>query len=81
MLGRMLLKESIADIVIQVHYEQRFLDLKYIFQQRPSWFKDKWLAKHGVVAESINTQVSQRNEFWSQEMGSFIRESDCLGSI
>ena len=26
-----LLKESIAYVVIQEHYEQRFLDLKYIF--------------------------------------------------
>ena len=28
-----LLKESIADLVIQEHYEQRFLDLEYTFQQ------------------------------------------------
>ena len=28
-----LLKESNAGLVIQEHYEQRFLDLEYIFQQ------------------------------------------------
>ena len=31
LLEKLLLKESIADVVIQGHYEQRFLDLKYIF--------------------------------------------------
>jgi hypothetical protein len=30
---KLLLKESIADLAIQEHYEQRFLDLEYIFQQ------------------------------------------------
>ena len=28
-----MLKEGIADLVIQENYEQRFLDLEYIFQQ------------------------------------------------
>jgi hypothetical protein len=28
-----MLKESIADVVIQENYEQRLLDLEYIFQQ------------------------------------------------
>ena len=28
-----MLKESIVDVVIQECYEQRFLDLEYIFQQ------------------------------------------------
>ena len=31
LLEKLMLKESIADVVIQEHYEQRFLDLKYIF--------------------------------------------------
>ena len=30
---KVLLKESIADLVIQEHYEHRFFDLEYIFQQ------------------------------------------------
>jgi hypothetical protein len=33
LLEKLLLKESIADVVIQEHHEQRFLDLEYIFQQ------------------------------------------------
>ncbi len=44
------------------------------FPTRSFWFKYKWLAKHRVVAESINTQVSHRNEPFSQEMGGCIRE-------
>ena len=31
LLEKLLLKESIATVVIQEHYEQRFLDLEYIF--------------------------------------------------
>jgi hypothetical protein len=31
LLEKLVLKESIADVVIQEYYEQRFLDLKYIF--------------------------------------------------
>jgi hypothetical protein len=34
-----MLKESIADLVILEHYEQRFLDLGYIFQQDHSGSK------------------------------------------
>ena len=30
---KLLLKESIADLVVHEQYEQRFFDLKYIFQQ------------------------------------------------
>jgi hypothetical protein len=30
---KLLLKEIIADLAIQEHYEERFLDLEYIFQQ------------------------------------------------
>ena len=33
-------------------------------------------SKLSVVAESINTKVSHRNESCSKEMGDFIRESD-----
>ena len=32
-LEKMMLKESIADLIIHEHYEQRFLDLEYILQQ------------------------------------------------
>jgi hypothetical protein len=32
-LEKLLLKESIEDVIIQEHYEQRFFDLEYIFQQ------------------------------------------------
>ncbi len=45
------------------------------FSTRLFWFKYKRLAKHRVVAESINTQASHRNESDSQEMGGLIRES------
>ncbi len=34
-----MLKESIADLVVHKHYEQRFLDLEYIFQQDHSGLK------------------------------------------
>ena len=33
LLGKLLLKESIEDLAIHEHYEQRVLDLEYIFQQ------------------------------------------------
>ena len=39
LLEKLLLKESIADLVIQEHYEQRFLDLEYILQQDHSGSK------------------------------------------
>jgi hypothetical protein len=72
-----MLKESIADLVIQEHYEQRFLDLEYIFQQdhfgSNTYIRRKQLR---VVVESINTKMSHRNESCSKEMGDFIRESD-----
>ena len=39
LLEKLLPKESIADVVIREHYEQRFLDLEYIFQQDHSGSK------------------------------------------
>jgi hypothetical protein len=33
LLQKLLLKESLADLVIHEHNEQRFMDLKYMFQQ------------------------------------------------
>ncbi len=33
LLEKLMLKESIADVVIEEHYEQRFLEIAYIFQQ------------------------------------------------
>ena len=70
-----MLKESIAHLVIQEHYEQRFFDLEYILQQ--DHFGSKISdSKLRVVAESINTKLSHRNESCSKEMGDFIRESD-----
>ena len=33
LLEKLLLKESIEDLAIHEHYEQRVLDLEYIFQQ------------------------------------------------
>jgi hypothetical protein len=39
LLKKLLLKESNAAVVIQEHYEQRFLKLEYIFQQDHSGSK------------------------------------------
>jgi len=67
----LLLKESIADVVVRQHYEHFFFLPRIHFPTRPSWFKDKWLAKLRVVAKSINIQVSHRNESWSKKNGWF----------
>ena len=74
-----LLKESIADIVIHEHYEQRFFDLEYILEQdHVSKIPN---SKLKVAAESIIKKVSQHSESCSIEIEDFIRGSDLLGSI
>ena len=69
------------DLVIEEHYEQRFLDLEYIFQQDHFGSKIFDSKKLRVVAEAINTKVSHLNESCSKEMCNFTRESDWLGTM
>ena len=81
MLEKPLLKESVADLDIHEHYEQRFLGLEYIFQYDHCGSKISDFKKLRVADESINTKSSPRNESRSIENDDFTRGSDWLGSI
>jgi hypothetical protein len=51
------LKESISDIIIYEHYEQRFLDLEYIFQQDHSCSK---ISDFKNLELQANSQLTQK---------------------